>query len=297
MTDNYDDYSREELLKLLRERDRKPRFGLVWERKEIEHERAINHDFVALDFDAALSCGDAPHQNLIIESDNFDTLRYLKMTHAGKIKCIYIDPPYNTGNKDFVYNDRFVDKDDVYKHSKWLEFMYRRLELARDLLAEDGVIFVSIDDNEQANLKLLMDDVFGINNFLTSFIWKRRSGSNDSKNFLSVDHEYVVAYQSSEAVVLSGVVKDLKKYKNPDNDERGAWAFDNLTCNKTKEERPNLFYDITDPETGIVYSANPHRVWVYERERMQRMIEQGKVIFPKNEKGTPQYLKPPCEEK
>ena len=289
MPDNYDDYDREELIKLLRERDRRPRFGLVWERKEIEHERAINNDFIALDLDESLSSGGDPYQNLIIEGDNFDALRYLRMTYAGKVKCIYIDPPYNTGNKDFVYNDRFVDKDDVYKHSKWLEFMYQRLQLARDLLSEDGVIFVSIDDNEQAHLKLLMDIVFGMNNFLTSFIWKRRSGSNDSQNFLSVDHEYIVSFQKSDSVVLSGVIKDLKNYKHSDNDERGVWAFDNLTCNKTKDERPNLFYDITDPETGLVYSANPNRVWVYERGRMQRMIEQGKVIFPKDGKGTPQY--------
>jgi hypothetical protein len=113
------------------------------------------------DFDADLSCGVAPFGNLIIEGDNFDALRFLRMTHAGKVKCIYIDPPYNTGNRDFIYNDRFIDKEDAYKHSKWLEFMYRRLELAKELLAEDGVIFVSIDDNEVFNIGLLMNRVFG----------------------------------------------------------------------------------------------------------------------------------------
>ena len=138
MADNYDDYSREELLRELRLRDRRPRFGLVRERKEIDHEKAVNDDFVVLDFDQALSCGVAPYRNLIIEGDNFDALRFLRMTHAGKIKCIYIDPPYNTGNRDFIYNDHFVDKEDTYRHSKWLEFMYRRLQLARDLLSEVG---------------------------------------------------------------------------------------------------------------------------------------------------------------
>ncbi len=108
MADNYEQYSREELLRLLRERDRKPRFGLVWERDEIEHDKSLNDDFVALDLDPGLSCGDAPFENLIIEGDNFDALRYLRMTHAGRVKCIYIDPPYNTGNRDFIYNDRFV---------------------------------------------------------------------------------------------------------------------------------------------------------------------------------------------
>ena len=142
MQDKYEEYSREELLRLLRERDRKPRFGLVWERDEIEHDRSLNDDFVVLEPDASLSAGDAPHHNLVIEGDNFDALRYLRMTHASKVKCIYIDPPYNTGNRDFIYNDRFVDKDDVYKHSKWLEYMYRRLVLAKDLLREDGVLLV-----------------------------------------------------------------------------------------------------------------------------------------------------------
>ncbi|MDG4597744.1 MAG: site-specific DNA-methyltransferase, partial [Candidatus Contendobacter sp.] len=173
MADHYDDYTREELIRLLRERDRKPKFGLVWERDEIEHERAINEDFVALDFDASLSCGAAPFRNFIIEGDNFDALRFLRMTHAGKVQCIYIDPPYNTGNRDFIYNDRFIDKEDAYKHSKWLEFMYRRLELAKELLAEDGVIFVSIDDNEVFNLGLLMSRVFGERNHIATVIWQK----------------------------------------------------------------------------------------------------------------------------
>ncbi|HRC26065.1 MAG TPA: site-specific DNA-methyltransferase, partial [Alphaproteobacteria bacterium] len=122
MADKYEQYSKGDLIRLLRERDRKPKFGLVWERDEIDHDKSVNGDFVALDFVPELSCGDAPYDNLLIEGDNFDALRYLRMTHAGKVKCIYIDPPYNTGNKDFIYNDRFVDKDDLYKHSKWLEF-------------------------------------------------------------------------------------------------------------------------------------------------------------------------------
>ncbi|MBL8396355.1 MAG: site-specific DNA-methyltransferase [Candidatus Accumulibacter sp.] len=184
MADNYDDYTREQLLRLLRERDRRPRFGLVWERDEIDHDLSVNSDFVALDWDAGLSCGDGPQRNLIIEGDNFDALRYLRMTHAGRVKCIYIDPPYNTGNRDFIYNDRFVDKDDSYRHSKWLEFMYRRLELAKELLSEDGVIFVSIDDNEVFHLGLLMEQVFGAANFVANVIWQKVDSRQ--RNFFSV---------------------------------------------------------------------------------------------------------------
>jgi adenine-specific DNA-methyltransferase len=148
MADHYDDYTREQLLRLLRERDRRPRFGLVWERDEIDHDLSVNNDFVALDWDAELSCGEGPQSNVIIEGDNFDALRYLRMTHAGRIKCIYIDPPYNTGNRDFIYNDRFVDKEDSYRHSKWLEFMYRRLELAKELLTEDGVMRIATNPGD-----------------------------------------------------------------------------------------------------------------------------------------------------
>ena len=133
----------------------------MWERDEIEADTAINSDFVALTLDPALSHGDAPWDNLIIEGDNFDALRALRASHKGAIRCIYIDPPYNTGNRDFVYNDRFVDRTHRFRHSLWLEFMYQRLLLAKELLADDGVIFVSIDDNELFRLGMLMDRVFG----------------------------------------------------------------------------------------------------------------------------------------
>ena len=207
MADNYDDYSKEQLLRLLRERDRRPNFGLVWERDEIDHDLSVNNDFVALDWDDDLSCGDGPQTNLIIEGDNFDALRTLRMTHAGRVKCIYIDPPYNTGNRDFIYNDSFVDKDDSYRHSKWLEFMYRRLELAKELLTEDGVIFVSIDDNEVFHLGLLMEQVFGEKNCLAKLIWQT-DGNFDNQARFKVCHEYVLAYAAAENKVGAPPVID-----------------------------------------------------------------------------------------
>src|SRR5574338_467914 len=201
MADHYDDYTREELLRLLRERDRRPRFGLLWERDEIDHDRSVNSDFVALDLDPALSHGAAPYDNLVIEADNFDALRYLRMTHAGRVKCIYIDPPYNTGNRDFVYNDRFIDREDSYRHSKWLEFMYRRLELAKDLLTEDGVIFVSIDDNEVFHLGVLMEQIFGLQNFVGCFIWRKVDSPNDNKVALTPDHEFILCYALNKSQI------------------------------------------------------------------------------------------------
>ena len=142
MTNRYDHLSKEDLIRLLERRDAMQRYGLIWEREGIEQDRARNQDYVVLDLDPALSTApqdEAGWRNLVIEGDNWDALRALRLTHAGRIRCILIDPPYNTGNKDFVYNDRFVGKDDRFRHSLWLEFLYQRLVLARDLLAEDGV--------------------------------------------------------------------------------------------------------------------------------------------------------------
>ena len=161
--------------------------------REIDADNALNDDYVALGLDPALSHGDAPWQNLIIEGDNFDALRALRMSHKGAIRCIYIDPPYNTGNRDFVYNDRFVDKTHRFRHSLWLEFMYRRLQLAKELLADDGVIFVSIDDNELFRLGMLMDRVFGDDRKLACFAWQT-DGNFDNQAKIKISHEYVLAY-------------------------------------------------------------------------------------------------------
>ena len=295
MADNYETYSREELLRLLRERDRKPKFGLVWERDEIEHDKSLNDDFVALDLDPALSCGDAPFENLIIEGDNFDALRYLRMTHAGRVKCIYIDPPYNTGNRDFIYNDRFVDKDDSYRHSKWLEFMYRRLVLAKDLLAEDGVIFVSIGEEEQAHLSVLMDKVFtGMK--VGTFVWRRRSGANDAKGaFLSVDHEYILCYGGAK-FSFSGDIKDLSGYSNPDEDPNGDWALMRITKAHSYRQRPNGYYPIYNQERDVWYPCNTSRVWALASETklkpgqkirtktIETYIKEKVIVFPSSDR-------------
>jgi adenine-specific DNA-methyltransferase len=210
------------------------------------------------------------------------------MTHAGKVKCIYIDPPYNTGNRDFIYNDRFIDKDDVYKHSKWLEYMYRRLVLAKDLLAEDGVIFASIDDNEMLHLGMLMDQVFGESGAVATFIWKRRT-TPDSRNLngISGDHEYVLCYQSGASFRMKGRTKDFSKYTNPDDDPLGSWMSDNLTGLANAQQRPNLHYDIVHPETAVRYPPHPSRGWIYGQDRMTELIKTGRILWPKKADGRP----------
>lgn len=290
---NYEEYTKDDLIRLIRERDRKPKFGLVWERDEIDHDKSLNDDFVVLDHDTNLSVGEAPHQNLIIEGDNFDALRYLKMTHSGKVKCIYIDPPYNTGNKDFIYNDHFLDKDDAFRHSKWLEFMYRRLTLAKNLLAEDGVIFVSIGEEEYSHLSVLMDQILpGMK--VGTFVWRRRSGASDAKEwFVSVDHEYVLCY-ANPGFSFAGTVKDASSYKNPDNDPRGGWDSGDLAQGKNFKQRPDAFYPIYSPVTDTWYPCDPDNAWRFATEErlegkkirsksMEQIIREERVLWPKND--------------
>lgn len=195
----YDALDRETLIRLLQRRDAERQLGLVWERDEIEADQALNEDYVALDLDPTLSHGAAPWENLIIEGDNFDALRALRLSHKGAIRCIYIDPPYNTGNRDFVYNDRFVDKTHRFRHSLWLEFMYRRLVLAKELLTDDGVIFVSIDDNELFRLGMLMDRIFGEKNFIECFSWVRTQTPAALNKKTKKMTEYVVCYEKKKS--------------------------------------------------------------------------------------------------
>ena len=291
MNSKYDRYSKDELIKIIEDRDRKPKFGLVWERDEIEFDRSFNQDFVALDVLPDLSCGTGPWANLLIQGDNFDALRYLRMTHAGRVKCICIDPPYNTGNKDFIYNDRFVDKDDLYKHSKWLEFLYQRFLLARDLLAEDGVLLVCINDDNRAKLELLLDQAFsGMR--VGSLVWRKRRPSNaaNMEHFFSSDHEHVLIYAGGQ-FQFAGAEKKWSGYSNWDEDKQDFWASSDLTLGFSREQRPNLYYPLYNSRTDTWYPCDPNRVWVYAiRERlgerdvrtqpMDDMIAQNRVHFP-----------------
>ncbi|MBS0609609.1 MAG: site-specific DNA-methyltransferase [Proteobacteria bacterium] len=284
----------EELRRLLTEQLTRQKLGLYWERDAIAHDRALNADLVLPRLVPEYSHtpdGCTAHANLIIEGDNFDSLRLLRATHAGKVRVIYIDPPYNTGNKDWVYNDQFVGANDRWRHSQWLEFLYQRLCLARDLLTSDGVILVSINDENRARLELLMDEVFP-GRRVGSFVWKTRSGSNDeSGGRLSIDHEHVLVYGNG-GFQFNGETKDFSLYKNPDDDPRGRWKTGDLTQSKTRLERPNGYYPIQNPETGVWYPCNPSRVWAFASEQriddpamlraktMEQYIREGKVIFP-----------------
>lgn len=165
----------QELEKELKSLKKNKNYGLFWKEKTEEFDVKTRNSFPILEevSELAVKQDEAP-ANIIIEGDNYHTLSVLSYTHKGLVDIIYIDPPYNTGNKDFIYNDRFVDKEDDFRHSKWLSFMEKRLKLAKELLKETGVIFISIDDNEQAQLKLLCDEIFGEENFIGNLAWLNR---------------------------------------------------------------------------------------------------------------------------
>ncbi|WP_257575122.1 site-specific DNA-methyltransferase [Shewanella algae] len=244
-------------------------------------------------------------ENLFIEGDNLDALKLIQESYLGKVKMIYIDPPYNTGN-DFVYEDNFAIDTDSYIalsnqkdekgnrlvvnqesngrfHSDWLTMMYSRLKLARNLLADDGVIFVSIDDCEYDNLKKIMTEIFGESNFYCSFVWKRRSGAMDSTDNTSSDHEYVIAFGKNKKK-LKGIKRTFDGYSNPDNDPRGSWKADNLSAGKPGGD---VYYPIRDPETGNEFLPPEGRYWPYSRKTMATKIEEGRIIFPKSSTGRP----------
>ena len=248
-------------------------------------------------------------ENLYIEGDNLEVLKLLQESYLGKVKMIYIDPPYNTGN-DFIYADDFMrsqeeeneqmgmydeDENRLFKntdtngrfHSDWCSMIYSRLMLARNLLTDDGVIFISIDDKEYSNLKEICDEVFGSQCFLSTFVWKRRASSQLDKSKCSTDHEYVLAYVGKDFKAFRGIDKDYKGYSNPDNDPRGPWTTGDLTVGMTGDMRPNQYYDLVDPKTGKVYKPNYNRVWSYIPESMAQLIAENRIVFPEDTSKRP----------
>ena len=243
-------------------------------------------------------------QNLYLEGDNLEVLKLLQTAYYRKVKMIYIDPPYNTGN-DFVYADDFADPMARYKevtqqttksnpetmgrfHTNWLNMMYPRLRLAANLLRDDGVIFISIDDVEIDNLKKLCNEIFGEENFVAQFIWQSRQ-NKDNRNItgVSIDHEYVVCYTKQFGHrVFRGTDRKTEQYKNPDNDPRGPWTSANMVGLATADARPNLHYDLINPADGRNYGC-PEKGWRYDRNTMNRLIQEGRIIWPDNPEGRP----------
>jgi adenine-specific DNA-methyltransferase len=218
-------------------------------------------------------------ENLIIKGNNLLALHTLKQQFRGRVKLIYIDPPYNTGNDDFKYNDNF-------NHSAWLTFMKNRLQVAKTLLRNDGVIFVNCDDNEQAYLKILMDEEFGAENFVADFIWNHRKSSQNDID-VSLSHNYILCYAKNRSQFrLNPLGINGEKFENPDNDPKGDWTADPMDAPNI---RPNLTYEIRNPNTGEVYWPPEGRCWRFTKDKYEEAFAEGRIVFGKTGKSKPQY--------
>ena len=247
-------------------------------------------------------------ENLYIEGDNLEVLKLLQESYLNKIKCIYIDPPYNTG-KDFIYKDNFTqDKEEYLEesgqvdeygnrlfqnteyngryHSDWLSMMYPRLKLARNLLSDDGVIFISIDDNEVHNLRKICDEIFGEENFVGDIIRKTKSSTNDPNLNYNMQHDNILVYMKSDKFTFVGLPKDLSRYTNPDNDPNGAWVSSDPSA---KSGGSGTYFKIVNPYTKKVDLPPQGRFWAFNKDTYNRYLESGKIVFKKehglNERG------------
>lgn len=289
--------------------DREEKYGLNWHGKRQARQMALTPSAGTLlpcreesvDWDAS--------ENLLIEGDNLEVLKILQKSYSGRIKMIYIDPPYNTG-RDFIYPDNFRDNIKNYLeitgqssgglrnssnaessgrfHTDWLNMIYPRLKMARNLLRDDGVIFISIDDTEIDNLKKICGEIFGEENFLGCITWQKKyAPANDTIDF-SPSHDFILVYVKNRPSSATGnPIATLRRegrsektnsaYKNPDKDPRGPWRADNYKCNKTSDERPNLYYAIQQPNTGETIWPSKSAVWRYSKEKHEQNVADGRV--------------------
>lgn len=272
----------------------------------MRHHREV--PFHLLEADPKFSAGDPESGNLLVQGDNLLALKALLPRYAGQVKCIYIDPPYNTGNEGWVYNDNVnsleikkwlgetvgKEAEDLCRHDKWLCMMYPRLVLLKQFLSEDGAIFVSIDDNEGSKLRLLMDEIFGLQNFLCCFAWEKRYGPPPDTKEIGYLHESIVAFRRSrnfERNLLPITRNQEGRYKNPDNDSRGPWKAMDYTCRYTSEERPNLYYPIIQPNTGETIWPKKTRVWAMSEKVHEQNVNEKRIWWGKSGKNSVPALK------
>lgn len=273
------------------------------------HHLAVKYHQLVPKKDLSLTNKISLHDNLIIHGDNLKALKALLPTYAGKIKCIYIDPPYNTGNENWVYNDnvnspmikewlgKVVDKEDMTRHDKWLCMMMPRLKLLRELLSEDGAIFISCDDNEQHNLRGLLDEIFGGENFIQNIIWQKKySPQNDAKYFSDM-HDFIICYAKNKIEGeqkigwqrnLLGRTEEMnERYSNPDNDERGNWKPSDFSVKTYSKEYD---YPITLPSSRIVNPPNG-RCWNTSKANFEKLIDDNRVWFGETGNNIPSIKK------
>ncbi len=266
----------------------------------------VNHHkevpFHLLKCDPDLSVGDPESGNLLVQGDNLLALKSLLPYYAGQVKCIYIDPPYNTGNEKWVYNDNVnspeikewlgnvvgMESEDLSRHDKWLCMMYPRLRLLKDFLTEDGVIFVSIDDNEVSALRFLLDEIFGRKNFVASVIWQKVYAPKNSAKHFSEDHDFIVVYANSadkwKPLPVPRSADADARYKNPDNDPRGPWRSDGMSA---RNHYSKGLYSITTPSGRMIPGPPKGRYWIYSEEKYKEMDADNRIWWGKNGNNMP----------
>jgi adenine-specific DNA-methyltransferase len=270
---------------------------IVFKGKEYVYNHHLTVPYRPLLVDKAKGIGHGDlASNLVIHGDNLHALKSLLPRYAGKVDLVFIDPPYNTGNEGWCYNDNVnspimrewlstnpVDGEDMLRHDKWLCLMWPRLVLLRELLKPEGLLLMSLDDNEQHHARAIGTEIFGEESYLGQFVWKsRQNKDNRNENGLSVDHEYILAFGSA----IRGVRRDAEQFSNSDNDPRGPWVSSNMVGLATKENRPNLHFELKNPVTEISYSS-PYMGWRYGTERMNKLIEENRILWPTSIDGRP----------
>ena len=267
------------------------KYGLIWE----EHEEKVDEELkknipVFREIEEKEICSDKNNNiNFLLEGDNLHSLYLLEKTHKSKIDFIYIDPPYNTENKEFIYDDKRIGIDDGYRHSKWISFMAKRLNVARKLLSNDGVIFISIDKNEFAQLKLLCDDIFGENNFIGTLIWRKKYGGGQTDEFFVTEHEYIFGYRKTDKFnwIDKKVQKTDESYKY--EDENGKFNITKLEkwgSSAHREDRPTMYFSILDPDNNELFPIAPDGQdgrWRVGKNRMEDLIKNDLIYWNKDE--------------
>ena len=271
----------------------KKKYGLIWEEHEERVDKELETQIPTFEDIPNRELKANPNQqyNFLLEGDNLHSLYLLEKTHKNSIDFIYIDPPYNTENREFIYNDSRIGSDDSYRHSKWLSFMEKRLKIAKKILSNKGCIFISIDENEFAQLKMLCDDIFGENNFIGTLIWRKKYGGGQTDEFFVTEHEYIFGYRKSKEFKwldknLEANEKDYK-YK----DAKGNYSITKLEkwgSSSHREDRPTMYFSIKDPDNNDLYPIAPDGKdgrWRVGKSRLQSLIENDEIHWVKDSKN------------
>lgn len=293
MKNKYETFSREQLIEKILKLE-KERYGLVWEDKEEEVAKRCNSELPLLKEDCTkeIICDSTLPYNIIIEGDNYHSLYALSFTHPKSIDVIYIDPPYNTGKKrEWKYNDSWVDENDKYRHSKWLSFMSKRLQLAKNLLKNSGIIFISIDNNEVAQLKLLCDSIFGDKNFCGQIIWRKKSGGGQTDDFFVTEHEYILCYRRTSSFVWVDETIPISSKGYKSEDDKGKYRLVKLAkwgSSAKREDRPTMYFPLTSPNKKKIYPIAPDGTpgrWRVGRKKMKSLIDDEFVEWVEDNNG------------